>query len=46
MERAYEVYVTLALTKGFNILIYKNASVYFAVVYSHETLKYLPGLLL
>ena len=46
MGRAYEAYVTLSLTKGFNILLYKNASVYFTVVYSHETSKYLPGILL
>lgn len=41
MEKACEAYVTIVLTKGFNITVYKKASVYFIVTYSHETSQYL-----
>lgn len=35
MEKAGEAYVTIVLTKGFNITVYIKASVYFIVTYSH-----------
>ena len=40
MEKAYEIYLTLVLTEGFNTMTYKNVSV-FTVTYSHETSKHL-----
>ena len=36
MVKACEAYVTIVLTKGFNITVYKKASVCFIVTYSHE----------
>ena len=46
MEKGCIVYLTLALTDGFNIKAYKKVSVYFTVNYSHETLQYLPQIFL
>lgn len=40
MEKAYKAYLTLVLTEWFNIMIYKNVSVGFAVTNGHETSKY------
>lgn len=46
MEKTYKAFVALVLNEGFNILVYKNAFVYFKVTYSHETSKYLALILL
>lgn len=46
MEKTYKAFVALVLDEGFNILVYKNAFVYFKVTYSHETSKYLALILL
>lgn len=45
MEKNYKAYVALILNGGFNIMVYKNASVYFTVSYSYEISKYLPRIL-
>ena len=45
MEKNYKAYEALILNGGFNIMVYKNASVYFTVNYSYEISKYLPRIL-
>ena len=40
MEKAYKAWVTLVVTEGFNIMVYKNVSVYFIVTYSLERSKH------
>ena len=46
MERVYKAYLTLVLTEEFNIMVYKNVPVYFAVTNSYKTSKCLPRTLL
>ena len=36
MERVYKAYLTLVLTEEFNIMVYKNVPVYFAVTNRHQ----------
>ena len=42
MEKSYKAYVTLVLTKRFNIIVNKNVSLYFTITYRYEMSRYLP----